>query len=172
MRLVCDPTFCWLLSFLSAAIEGILTLTNSSLRLKNRLLAALPDEVYQRLLPHLEPIKLSIHQVLYDTGEPIQYIYFPHSTVVSLVATMEDGATIEISLVGREGMVGIPAILHSVSWTHRAFVQAANGGVRIKTEHLRREFDRGGALQTLLLRYVMASYTQTAQTAACNRFHT
>lgn len=159
---------CW---FSSAQQKGVVSVSSIFPPSENRLLAALPDDVYQRLLPDLKVVSLSLHQSLYEAGEPIEYLYFPHKSVVSLVSTMQDGATIEISLVGREGMVGMPAILNSVSRTHHAFVQLADGATRIRTEMLKQEFDRGGALQNLLLRYVFASFTQAAQVAACNRFH-
>lgn len=139
---------------------------------QNRLLAALPSQDYQRLRPHLELVSFAPQQVLYEAGEPIDYVYFPHRSAISLINIMEDGSTIEVGLVGREGMVGIPAILDESSKVHRAYVQIADSAMRIRAEVLRAEFNRGGALQSLLLRYVQALLTQVSQSAACNRFHT
>lgn len=137
----------------------------------NRLLAALPTEVYERLTPHLELVSLTIPQSIYEVDEPISHVYFPYHSLISLVTSMEDGSTIEISLVGREGMAGIAAILGGKTKAHRAFVQVAGQAMRMKTTTLKAEFDRGGPLQNMLLRYCQALLTQAAQYAACNRFH-
>jgi CRP-like cAMP-binding protein len=139
---------------------------------QNRLLAALSDEAYQRLVPHLELVSLLPQQILYQAGEPITHVYFPHRSVISLINLMEDGSTIEVGLVGREGMVGLPVILGDANYLHQAFVQIGDRAMRIRAEVLKAEFNRGGALQTLLLRYVQALLTQVSQSAACNRFHT
>lgn len=138
----------------------------------NQLLAALPAEDYQRLLPHLDLVTLTSQQVLYELGEPIFQVYFPNRSIISLINTMEDGATIEVGLVGREGMVGIPAILNDAVSIHRAFVKIPDTALRIRADVLRAEFNRGGALQTLLLRYTQLLLVQLSQSAACNRFHT
>jgi len=138
---------------------------------RNRLLAALPFEEYQRLLPHLELVSLSLNQVLYEIDEPITHVYFPQQSVVSLVALMEDGATIEVGIVGQEGMVGILAILGGMTKAHRAIVQIEDSAMRMKANVLKTEFNRGGMLQSLLLRYVQSLLAQATQTLACNRFH-
>lgn len=140
--------------------------------LQNRLLAALPTEEYQRLVPYLELVSLPIHKVLYEPGEPIRHVYFPHKALVSLVSNMEDGSVVEVALVGNEGMVGIPVVLGSDTTTTKAFVQVANGGVRMETERFKVELKRGDALQSLLLQYTQALLTQTSQLVACNRLHT
>jgi CRP-like cAMP-binding protein len=128
-------------------------------------------EDYQRLLPHLEPVSLSLNQVLYEINEPITHVYFPSQSVISLVAPMEDGATIEVGLVGQEGMVGILVVLGGMTKAHRAIVQVADSALRLNATVLKAEFDRGGVLQTLLLRYLQTLLTQATQTLACNRFH-
>ena len=138
---------------------------------KNRLLAALPAEVYQRLLPHLQVVDLLLERVIHGYNEPAEYIYFPQQGIVSLVSIMANGATVEVGLVGKEGMVGMQALLSGSALPNQAFVQVPGQATRIRTEHLQVEFDRGGALQKLLLRYVQALYTQVSQTAACNRLH-
>ncbi len=139
--------------------------------IENRLLAALPDDEYQRLVPHLERVSLPREQVIYDPGEPIRHVYFPHQAIVSLVSTMLNGSTVEVGMVGNEGMVGTPVFLGGNSTTTRAFVQVAGSGIRMEATRLKAEFNRGGALQSLLLRYMQALHTQVSQTAACNRLH-
>jgi CRP-like cAMP-binding protein len=137
----------------------------------NRLLGSLPAEEYQRIYPYLELVTLSTGQVIYEIGEFIPYVYFPQNCIVSLVSILENGSTIEVGLVGNEGMVGIPVILGGFTRAHQAFVQVPNDALRMKAEILKTEFDRGGAFQGLLLRYVQALFTQVSQTAVCNRFH-
>ncbi len=139
--------------------------------IENRLLAALPAEDYQRLVPHLEPVELSREQVLYEPFEPIRHVYFPHQAIVSLISTMSDGSTVEVGMVGNDGMVGIPVILGGNTTTTTAFVQVPKGGTRMEATRLKAEFNRGGVLQSLLLRYTQALHTQVSQTAACNRLH-
>ncbi|MBD1914647.1 MULTISPECIES: Crp/Fnr family transcriptional regulator [Cyanophyceae] len=137
----------------------------------NRLLALLPTEVYERLTPHLELGSLTIHQPIYDVDESIPHVYFPHDSLFSLVTSMEDGSTIEVSLVGREGMVGIVALLGGTTKSHRAYVQVPGQATRMSAATLKAEFDRGGPLQSVLLRYYQALFSQAAQSIACNRFH-
>jgi CRP-like cAMP-binding protein len=140
--------------------------------IENRLLAALPASEYQRLVPHLDFVSLSLEQVLYEPEEPIRHVYFPHQAIVSLVSTMLDGSTVEVGLVGNEGIVGVPVFLGGNTTTNCAFVQVADGAMRMEAHRLLAEFNRGGALQSLLLHYTQALLTQTSQTAACNRLHT
>ncbi|MBD1841814.1 Crp/Fnr family transcriptional regulator [Coleofasciculus sp. FACHB-64] len=140
--------------------------------IKNRLLAALPDEEYERLVPHLEPVSLPLNQVLYELGVPIEYVYFPQQGIVSLLSVLEDGSTVEAGMVGNDGMVGLPIILGGNKTSNRALVQVAGNGMRMKAEQLRSEFKRGGVLQSLLLRYTQALLTQVSQGVACNRLHT
>ncbi|MBW4459098.1 MAG: Crp/Fnr family transcriptional regulator [Nodosilinea sp. WJT8-NPBG4] len=137
----------------------------------NRLLAVLPAEVYERLTPHLELVSLTVRQPIYEVDEPISHVYFPHHSLISLVTSMEDGSTIEISLVGREGMAGILVILGGKTKAHRAYVQIPGQAMRMSAATLKAEFDRGGPLQTILLRYCQALFSQAARYVACNRFH-
>lgn len=137
----------------------------------NRLLAALPPEEYQRLLPQLEFVSLDLGRVLYQVGQPIDYVYFPHRSMISLVMVLQDGSTAEVGLVSGNGMVGIPVILGSDISFNLAIVQIADGAMRMPADSLKTEFKRGGSLQALLLRYVQALLTQVSQTAACNRLH-
>jgi CRP-like cAMP-binding protein len=137
----------------------------------NQLLAALPSEEYERLLPHLEPVSFSLGQVVYESGERMGYVYFPTDAIVSLLYTMLDGATAEMGLVGCEGVVGIALFMGGDTMPNRAVVQGAGTVVRVKAEALQDEFRRGGAFQLMLLKYTQALITQIAQTAVCNRLH-
>ncbi|QHG18464.1 Crp/Fnr family transcriptional regulator [Nostoc sp. ATCC 53789] len=137
----------------------------------NNLLAVLPFSDYERLVPHLKLVKLSNRQVLYEPGEPITEVYFPNKAVVSIITTMEDGSTVEVGLVSNEGMVGMPVILGDNITTTTAFVQIPDSAMQMDADILRSEFNRGTALQSVLLRYVQGVYTQIAQGSACNRLH-
>ncbi|HEY9819534.1 MAG TPA: Crp/Fnr family transcriptional regulator [Candidatus Sericytochromatia bacterium] len=137
----------------------------------NRLLAALPDTEYQRLVPHLERVPLPLKQVLHKRGESIEFVYFPHRAIVSLISTAEDGSKVEVGLVGNEGIVGIPAVLGDNIATTTAMVQREDSGMRMEASVLKTEFGRGGVLQSLLLRYTQALYALASQNAACNRLH-
>ena len=130
-----------------------MSLAQSPELLGNRLLAALPTDVFQQLQPHLTLVALSLQQVIYEAGDLITEVYFPRSAIISLVATLEDGSTMEMGMVGQEGMAGMPVLLGGMTKAHRAFVQIAGEAWRLKATVLKAEFDRGGALQKLLLRY-------------------
>jgi CRP-like cAMP-binding protein len=138
---------------------------------ENRLLSALPVQDYERLLLHLQPVTFSLGKVVYESGGRLDYVYFPTTAVVSLLYTMEDGATAEMGLAGNNGVVGIALFLGGDTTPNRAVVQIAGGAVRMKAKVLQAEFARGGALQHALLRYTQALITQIAQTAVCNRLH-
>ncbi|MDZ7957592.1 MAG: Crp/Fnr family transcriptional regulator [Aulosira sp. DedQUE10] len=138
---------------------------------ENHLLATLPAYIYERLAPHLKLVPLSTHEVIVEIGEPIKYVYFPHKAIVSLLATMDDGSTAEVALVGHEGMVGLPVILGDKISSILGIVQVPGEGMRIDADILKTEFERGGPLQSLLLLYVQAFITELAQGAACNRLH-
>ena len=137
----------------------------------NRLLAALPEEDYQRLCPHLQAIELPQHKILYHAGDHYDYAYFPSHSIVSTVAIMENGSTTEIGVIGNEGMVGLPIILDTSYTNSTALVQVGDGGYRISAKNLQAELARQGALKRLLMRYIQARIIQLGQTAACNRYH-
>ena len=137
----------------------------------NRLLASLPEAEYQRLVPHLESVPLPLKQVLYKRGESIEYVYFPHHAIVSLISTTEEGSNVEIGIVGSDGVTGIPDILGDSIATITAIVQREDSGMRMEASLLKTEFGKGGVLQSLLLRYTQALYALTSQNAACNRLH-
>ncbi|HEY9283748.1 MAG TPA: Crp/Fnr family transcriptional regulator [Pyrinomonadaceae bacterium] len=137
----------------------------------NRILKQLPPEEYERLSPHLEPVPLSRGDVLYYPQDPVSHVYFPNSGTVSVIATFTDGGSVEVGVVGNEGVFGINVVLGSVTTPHEAIVQLPGDGVRASSDVLRREFKQGGRLQDLLLRYTQAFIVQIAQTAACNKVH-
>ncbi len=141
------------------------------LSIKNRILSRLTDEEYLRLAPHLESVELTHNQTIYRANEPISHLYFPEHAMISIVSNMEDGSTVEIGVVGREGMAGIHVLLGVETTQNESMVQMPNGGIRIKTEVLLAEFKRGGALQASVLRYMHALIVQISQTAVCNRLH-
>lgn len=138
---------------------------------ENRLLANLPREEYERLSPHLEPVLLKSGQTLYNTGDHVHHAYFPRSGMLSLLSTTEAGRTIEVGMIGNEGMAGLPVILLNSVAPYHVMVQIGCNALRVREEALREEFLRGGRLQTMLLRYTHVLITQVAQSAACNRFH-
>jgi CRP-like cAMP-binding protein len=138
---------------------------------QNRLLAALPAEVYERLAPHLEDSPLLLGQVIYESGERLDHIYFPTTSIVSLLYMMEDGTSAEIGVVGNDGVVGIALFMGGETTPNRAVVQSEGQSLTLDPGVLMQEFRRGGPLQLLLLRYTQALITQMSQTAVCNRLH-
>src|SRR2546423_5774674 len=137
----------------------------------NRLLAALPQDKYDELEPLLEPVALPLGMALYESGGVQGYVYFPTSSIVSLLYVLEDGSSAEIAVTGCEGLVGIALFMGGDTTPSRAVVQSAGRGFRLKAAVLKQKFDAGGALQLLLLRFTQALITQMTQTAVCNRHH-
>jgi CRP-like cAMP-binding protein len=138
---------------------------------QNHLLDALPAPDYERLASHLELIPMPLGEVLYESGGKLRYVYFPTTSIVSLLYVMEDGASAEIAIVGNEGILGISLFMGGDSTPSRAVVQSAGHGFRLKADLLKNEFGRFGPTMHLLLRYTQALITQMAQTAVCNRHH-
>jgi CRP-like cAMP-binding protein len=137
----------------------------------NLLLAFLPEAESSRWAPHLEPVDMPLGQVLYESGTRLGHVYFPTTSIVSLLYVMENGASAEIAVVGQEGIVGISLFMGGESTPSRAVVQSAGHGLRLKANLMMLEFNRGGPVTHLLLRYTQALITQMAQTAVCNRHH-
>jgi CRP-like cAMP-binding protein len=137
----------------------------------NRILNALTRPEYESLAAHLESVTLSSKEVLYRPDQAITHVYFPNRGVVSVVSVFEDGQTVEVGMVGNEGMFGVSVFLGSVSTPLEAVVQLPGDALRMRSEVLKSEFQKGGILQDMLLRYTQAFITQIAQTAACNRAH-
>lgn len=138
---------------------------------QNHLLAALHAAEYERLLPDLEAVPMPLGSVLYESGGRLEHVYFPTTSVVSLLYVMKDGDSAEIAIAGNEGLVGIALIMGGLTTPSRAVVQCAGEAYRVKPGPLKLEFDRGEAMQRLMLRYLQALVTQMVQTAACNRHH-
>jgi CRP-like cAMP-binding protein len=138
---------------------------------QNHLLAALPAEDYARLLPHLDLIAMPLGWALYESGARLGYLYFPTTSIVSLLYVLESGASAEIAITGNEGLVGIALFMGGESTSNRAVVQSAGNGYRLRASILKKEFALGGELQHLALRFTQALITQMAQTAVCNRHH-
>ena len=139
--------------------------------LQNHLLAALPAAEFERLSPYLEPVPMLLGEVLHESGSHMPYVYFPTSAIISLHYVMENGASAEVAGVGNEGILGVSVFMGGDSTPSRALVQTAGHGFRLKSKLLNEEFNRGGPVLRLLLRYGQALITQIAQTGACNRHH-
>jgi CRP-like cAMP-binding protein len=139
--------------------------------IRNGLLAALPGEVYKRLCPALVCFPFALRDVVYEPGERMEHVYFPTSAVVSLIYTMEDGATAEMGLVGNEGVVGFALFPGGDTTPNQAVVQVAGGALRMSAGAMLEEFRRDGPFQLAMLRYTQALLTQVSQTAVCNRLH-
>ncbi len=139
---------------------------------QNRLLAALPTEEYERLLPHLELVHMDFKEILYDLNQPIESVYFVLNGVVSILTIMEDLSVSEVGTVGNEGMAGLPLFLGADRVPGQAMSQIPGYAMRMKAEVFKREVIPGIVLYRLLQRYTQAMFNQIAQTAACNRLHT
>ena len=138
---------------------------------ENHLLAALPDDQWLRWKPHLEAVEMPLGDVLYESGGVLGHVYFPTTSIVSLLYVMENGSSAEIAVVGHEGIVGISLFMGGETTPNRALVQSAGQGFRLPALVMKDEFDRAGPVLHLLLRYTQALITQMAQTAVCNRHH-
>ena len=138
---------------------------------QNKILASLPTKEYGRLVPHLKLIAMGVGDTLYKKHDHIKYVYFVNGAVVSLVTHMEEGTSVEVGLVGNEGMVGLSIVMGDDISQNHAMVQIPDGAMRMSTAALRQELKRGGKLQGLLLRYSLTLLKQVSQTAACNRNH-
>ena len=138
---------------------------------QNHLLAALPGAEFNRLSAHLELVPMPLGEALYESGGRLQHVYFPTTSIVSLLYVLEDGASAEIAVVGNEGILGISLFMGGETTPSRAVVQSAGFGYRLKAQLLKNEFNRAGPVLHLLLRYTQALITQMTQTAVCNRHH-
>jgi CRP-like cAMP-binding protein len=137
----------------------------------NQLLAGLSRQESERIYPHLKLVPMPLGKVLYESGDPQRYVYFPTDCIVSLLYALEDGASAEIAMVGNEGMIGIALFMGGETTPSRAVVQSAGQAYRLMGPLLKEEFYRSGDVQLLLLRYTQSLITQMAQTAVCNRHH-
>jgi CRP-like cAMP-binding protein len=138
---------------------------------QNHLLDALAADECERLFPHLELVEMSLGKVLYESGNQLRHVYFPTTSIVSLLYVMINGASAEIAVVGNEGIIGVALFMGGETMPNRAVVQSAGYAYRLNGQRLKQEFSRSGELHHLLLRYTQALLTQMAQTAVCNRHH-
>lgn len=138
---------------------------------KNKLLASLPDAEWMRWVSYLQPIEMPLGQVLCESGNTMDYVYFPVTAIVSLMYVLESGASAEIAVVGNEGVVGISLFMGGESTISRAIVHTAGHGFKLKAQLVKNEFIRAGPIMHLFLRYTQALITHMAQTAVCNRHH-
>ena len=139
--------------------------------IQNSLLAALPRKSYLRLAPGLAPVELVFGEVLYEPGDPIRDVYFPTQSLVSLLTVVEGHLALEVGMVGREGMVGVPLVLGADASPVRALVQGAGPALKMNAQRFRNELNASPPLQREVQRYVYAMMVQISQTAGCNRFH-
>ncbi|MBK8810577.1 MAG: Crp/Fnr family transcriptional regulator [Acidobacteria bacterium] len=137
----------------------------------NHLLAALPDEEFDRLRTELKPVSLALGEVIYESGEQLDHVYFPTTAIISLLFIMENGSTAEIGMAGNDGLVGIALYMGGSTTPNRAVVQSAGNAYKIRAKALRFEFHLAGQFQNILLRYTQYLMTQISQTAVCNRLH-
>jgi CRP-like cAMP-binding protein len=144
----------------------------SAISVSNRLLVALAPEDLGSLRPHLEPVPLPHKQTLSKPDTPIDHVYFPQEGMVSLVQPLEDGAMIEVGMIGNEGLVGVPVLLGADTSPLEAMVQIPGSALRMPASAFREEAGRNSALLGLLLRYVQALHIQVSLSAACNGRHT
>jgi CRP-like cAMP-binding protein len=137
----------------------------------NRLLAALPKKDYERLQPHLEEVPLVFEEILYQPNVLLSDVYFPNSGIISLLAGVNERSTLEVGLVGKEGLVGLSVFMGVSSSLNRAVVQGAGSAMKMKAAAFRKLSNHGGSLQQLLQRYSHSVLTQISQSAVCNQFH-
>ncbi|CAH1385604.1 Crp/Fnr family transcriptional regulator [Candidatus Nitrotoga sp. M5] len=147
-------------------------ITSSQVTNHNHLLAALKADEFDRLKPHLELIQMRLGNALYESGDRLQYVWFPTTAIVSMQCIMEDGASSEIAGVGNEGVLGVSLFIGGAVTPNRAIVQTGGYGYRIKAGLVLQEFNRIESFHRLVLLYIQALIAQISMTAACNRHHT
>lgn len=145
---------------------------SKQLAIRNRILRALPEEEFARIVPHLESVPLEKDKIVYLSGDDIQYVYLPESGLLSLLSTTENGSTMEVAMVGNEGIVGVPVVLKNRVIPYEVTVRFASEAVRIKANVFQEEFEKGDTLHELVLQYINVMITQISQSSICNRFHT
>jgi CRP-like cAMP-binding protein len=137
----------------------------------NRLLEAFPSEDLAILRPHMEEVALDLHYPLIRPNEPVGDVWFPVTSLASLVTVLEDGSTVEGGSVGREGMVGIPVVLHATTTPMETVIQVPGRAIRVPANVLMERFEKSGVVQGLLHRYIHSLFIIASQSAACNRKH-
>ena len=139
--------------------------------LQNHLIAALPEAEYLRLRDKFELVSLKLGQVIYESGDRLNHLYFPTTSIISMLYIMENGGTAEIGIAGNNGLIGYAIFMGGETTSSRAIVQIAGDAVRMKAADAKKAFAIGGRFQDLLLRYTQSLITQISQTAVCNRLH-
>ena len=142
------------------------------LAIRNRILGALPEEEFGRIVPHLTHVTLKKDEIIYLRGDAIEYVYLLESGLVSLVSTSETGSTIEVAMASKDGIVGLPVILKNRFIPYDATVRDVTEAFKIKAEIFQEEFDKGERLQEFVLRYLNVMITQISQSSICHKFHT
>src|SRR6202158_4776474 len=145
--------------------------TTAGSRVGNKILLSIPDKEYALILPHLELLSMPTHLNLYEPGQPLKFVHFPNSGMVSLVIATEDGKSVEVGEVGREGFVGIQAAGGMNRNPTREVGQIAGDGFRVRIDALKSVLQSAPELQRILTRYAIVQGMYFAQTAACNRLH-
>jgi CRP-like cAMP-binding protein len=145
--------------------------THPDSALSNHLLEALPAEEFASLESSLEPVSLVLGDSIYESGEQLEYVYFPTTAIISLLYIMENGSTAEIGMTGNDGLVGVALFMGGMTTPNRAVVQSAGNAFRLASKPLQSTFSLGGVFQSILLRYTQYLMTQISQTAVCNRLH-
>jgi CRP-like cAMP-binding protein len=140
-------------------------------QIKNCILASLPEDEYDRLVPNLEPITLPRGKALYHAGDVIHHAYFINDGLISLLSPTEDGTSIEVAVAGQEGVIGIPLILRSNITAYEVIAQISVNALRVRADVFKNEFERGEKLFDMMLRYTNVLMTQITQSVICNRFH-
>ena len=138
---------------------------------QNHLLAAFPDGVRERTSPQLKLVELRLGDVIYESGQSVEYVYFPTSSIISMLYVLENGASAEIAVVGFEGMVGVAVFMGGESTPNRAVVQSAGAAYRMPAAELTGVFNAHHEVRVLMLRFTQALISQMSQTAVCNRHH-
>jgi CRP-like cAMP-binding protein len=138
---------------------------------KNRVLAAVPQEDFDRFFASLQPVSLSLKQVLYQVGAPLDSVYFIEEGVGSVLTSMANGSTIEVGMIGMEGIVGVAALMGGEASVQQVVIQGPGAALKMPAAKCRKAFDQSPAFRAAVLRYVAAFIDLGAQTAACNRLH-
>jgi CRP-like cAMP-binding protein len=139
--------------------------------LKNHLLGVLPANEFARIKAKLQPVSLNLGEVLYESGDKMDYVYFPTTAIISMLYVMENGATAEIGVVGNDGLIGNALFLGGDTTTSRAVIQSKGEAFKMKADDAKAEFKLAGVFQEMILRFTQALMTQISQTAVCNRLH-
>ncbi|PXW28600.1 Crp/Fnr family transcriptional regulator [Paraburkholderia caballeronis] len=155
----------------ASADANVMPPDTDALPTTNHLLAALPRDERERIAPHLSTVAMPLGQVVYESGDHLSHVYLPITAIISMLYVMENGASAEIAVVGKDGLLGVALFMGGETMPNRAIVQSAGHAFRLSGPVVKDEFARGGALQRIFLRYTQALITQMAQTAVCNRHH-